>query len=116
MAGLSARKPGLIATSLTRRPVGPDGRGVVYTAVDAETTGLDECDRIVELAAVVFRGDGEVLDEYATIVDPVTASTSRTSEIHGLTDEQVAGAPQAEPADRLLQGVYEGQGVLDHLA
>ena len=52
-------------------------------------------DRIFELAAVAFRGDGEILDEYATVVDPVTISTSATREIHGLTDEQVAGAPRS---------------------
>lgn len=57
-------------TGLTRRAVGPDGRGVVFTAVDLETTGLEDCDRIVELAAVVFRGDGEILDEYSTVVGP----------------------------------------------
>lgn len=96
MARLLARRRGLVAASLTRRPAGPDGRGIIYTAVDVETTGLDDRDRIVELAAVVFRGDGEILDEYATVVDPVTVSTSATREIHGLTDEKVAGAPRAE--------------------
>jgi DNA polymerase-3 subunit epsilon len=65
-------------TSLTRRAAGPDGRGVVFTAVDLETTGLSNSDRIVELAAVVFRGDGEILDEYATLVNPVTARASKT--------------------------------------
>jgi DNA polymerase-3 subunit epsilon len=41
----------------------------------------------------VFRGDGVTLDEYATVVDPVVVSTSTTRLIHGLTDEDVAGAP-----------------------
>jgi DNA polymerase III epsilon subunit-like protein len=39
---------------------------MVFTAADVETTGLDARDRIVELAAVVLRGDGEIPDEYAT--------------------------------------------------
>jgi DNA polymerase III subunit epsilon len=89
---------GLQVTNLTRRAVGPDGRGVVYTAVDLETTGLGHRDRIVELAAVVFRGDGEVLDEYATLVNPVTARASTTSWIHGLSDADVADAPVAARA------------------
>ena len=89
---------GLTVTSLTRQAVGPDGRGVVYTAVDLETTGLSHSDRIVELAAVVFRGDGEILDEYATLVDPVTERASKTKWIHGLSDADVAGAPVAARA------------------
>lgn len=96
MAGLFTSRSGLLVTSLTRQPVSPDGRSVVYTAVDVETTGLEDSDRIVELAAVVFRGDGEILDEYATVVDPVTVSTSATREIHGLSDEEVSGAPRVE--------------------
>ncbi len=86
---------GLTTTSLTRRPAGPDGRGLVFTAVDVETTGLDDKDRIVELAAVVFRGDGEVLDEYATLVDPLMPVSSGAREIHGLSDADLAGAPRA---------------------
>jgi DNA polymerase III epsilon subunit-like protein len=39
---------------------------MAFTAADLETTGLDARDRIVELAAVVLRGDGEIPDEYAT--------------------------------------------------
>src|SRR5205085_98101 len=37
--------PGLAATGLTRRAAGPDGREVVFTAVDVETTGLEDGDR-----------------------------------------------------------------------
>lgn len=96
MVGLFTSRSGLGVTGLTRRPVGPDGRGVVFTAVDVETTGLEDSDRVVELAAVVFRGDGEILDEYSTVVDPVTVSTSVTRDIHGLSDEEVSGAPRVE--------------------
>jgi hypothetical protein len=59
-----------------------------------ETTGLDARDRIVELAAVVLRGDGEIPDEYATVADPGPADTSRAREIYALSDEQAAGAPK----------------------
>jgi DNA polymerase-3 subunit epsilon len=114
MAGLFGRRSGLVATSLTRRLAGPDGRGVIYTAVDVETTGLGDHDRIVELAAVVFRGDGEILDEYATVVDPVTISTSATCEIHGLTDEQVAGAPRVEAVLAELWKLSAGTVLVAH--
>jgi DNA polymerase III subunit epsilon len=110
----ATRAPGLTVTDLTRLPVGPDGRTVMYTAVDLETTGLGDQDRIVELAAVVFRGDGEILDEYATIVDPVTVSASTTSGIHGLTDAQVAGAPRVEAALAELWRLSAGTVLVAH--
>jgi DNA polymerase-3 subunit epsilon len=114
MAVRSTRAPGLVVTDLTRQPVGPDGRAVVYTAVDVETTGLSDQDRIVELAAVVFRGDGEILDEYATVVDPVTVSTSATSGIHGLTDAHVAGAPRADTVLAELWRLSAGTVLVAH--
>jgi DNA polymerase III subunit epsilon len=94
----STRASGLQVANLTRQAAGPDGRTVVYTAVDLETTGLSNHDRIIELAAVVFRGDGEILDEYATLVNPVTARASATKWIHGLSDADVADAPIAAHA------------------
>ena len=38
------------------------------------------------------------MDEYATVVDPVTVSISATSDVHGLTGAYVIGAPRAEAA------------------
>ncbi|MCA9539293.1 MAG: 3'-5' exonuclease [Myxococcales bacterium] len=64
-----------------------------FLVVDVETTGLDpRLDRVVEVCAVVVR-PGEaprvVLD---TLVDP--GITVRATRIHGITDEDVAGAPR----------------------
>ena len=55
MARSFMRAPGPTATSLTRRAAGPDGREVVFTAVDVETTGLGDGDRTNELADFVRR-------------------------------------------------------------
>ena len=42
-----------------------------YVALDLETTGLDpERDTILEIGAVRFRGDGQVVDQYQQLVDP----------------------------------------------
>ena len=61
---------------------------MVFTAADVQTTGLDARDRIVELAAVVLRGHGEIPAEYVTVADPGLAGTSRAREICSLSDEQ----------------------------
>lgn len=80
--------------SLSRRRRGVDPRSLVFAVVDTETTGLapQAGDRICELAVLRVRGDGEVLDEYATVLDP--CRPMRGTHWHGLTDADVAGAPR----------------------
>lgn len=41
-----------------------------WIAFDCETTGLEPGCRLLELAAVRFRPDGSVVDEFSTIIDP----------------------------------------------
>ena len=44
-------------------------RNVSFAVVDFETTGLNpEIDRIVQLAAVIVNGDGDIIDSVDTIV------------------------------------------------
>jgi DNA polymerase-3 subunit epsilon len=75
--------------------------------VDLETTGLEPgVDRVCEIGVVRFRADGEVLDEFATLLDPQRPMGA--TPIHGIAAEQVQGAPSfAEVApglERLLAG------------
>ena len=51
---------------------------MVFTAADVQTTGLDARDRIVELAAVVLRGHGEIPDEYVTVAEAATSNFDGT--------------------------------------
>ncbi|MFY1702654.1 exonuclease domain-containing protein [Micromonospora sp. WMMA1923] len=91
-----------VAGQLTRQP-GADPRTVTFVLVDVETTGLDPAQgaRICEVAVVRMRGDGVVLDEYATLVDPQTPVPNPES--HRITDADVTHAPTfAEIADDLL--------------
>src|SRR5690606_34466654 len=62
-------------------------------AIDLETTGLNPSyDRIIEIGAVKFQGD-EVLGEYQTLVDPGTPISDFITQLTGISDEVVAGAP-----------------------
>jgi len=64
-----------------------------YAVVDVETTGLSPlADRVVEIACVLVDGD-RVVDRWATFVSPGIGIPARATEIHGITDEMVAGAP-----------------------
>ncbi|TDB99916.1 3'-5' exonuclease, partial [Micromonospora fluostatini] len=90
--------PIFVAGHLTRQP-GADLRTVTFALVDVATTGPDpeQGARICEVAVVRMRGDGVVLDEYATLVDPGASIADAESEM------DLAPAPTfAEIADDLL--------------
>jgi ATP-dependent Lhr-like helicase len=67
--------------------------GTTFCVVDVETTGFSPRlgDRVVEVAAVRVTADGEPLDRWATLVDPVREVGA--THIHGITAGDVLGAP-----------------------
>ncbi|MBM3470072.1 MAG: 3'-5' exonuclease [Armatimonadetes bacterium] len=62
--------------------------------IDVETTGLFPLrhDRVVEVAAIVVDGEGRIVREFASLVNP--GRDIGPSSIHGLTAEDVLHAPQ----------------------
>jgi DNA polymerase-3 subunit epsilon/ATP-dependent DNA helicase DinG len=67
-----------------------------YVALDLETTGLSpEKDAIIEVGAVKFR-DGEIVEEFATLVNPGRPIPPEITMITGITDRDVASAPPFE--------------------
>jgi DNA polymerase III subunit epsilon len=71
-----------------------------FVAVDIETTGLDDDAGLVEIAAVKFT-EGEETSYFAMRVNPGRPIPPAATKIHGITDEDVAGAPP--PADVLRE-------------
>ena len=70
---------------------------------DIETTGLDKRhDVITEIGAVVLR-DGEVAETFNTFADPGRPLSREITELTGITDQMLAGAPsQAEAIGAFL--------------
>jgi len=67
-----------------------------YVAFDLETTGLyNRTDRIIEIGAVLMK-DGEELDRFQTFVDPGCRLEKRTTDLTGISDEMLRGAPGIE--------------------
>jgi len=93
-----SRVPAVPLANLTRRatyyPVGK----TVFTAVDIETTGLDcDVDRIVEIGLVKFTADGEIIDEFATLVNN-PGSSREARDKHQINDEDLTDAPNTSDA------------------
>ena len=64
-----------------------------FVAFDLETTGLDSRkDQIIEIGAVIMKNGVEV-DRYQTFVDPKQKLSAITSELTGITDAMLKGAP-----------------------
>lgn len=62
-------------------------------AIDLETTGLDASqDEIIEVGAVRFV-DGKIVDEYSTLVNPNRAIPALVTNITGIRNDDVIGAP-----------------------
>ena len=79
----------------TVTPVGPDSlvSDVTFVAIDVETTGFSsKTGRIVEVAAVRFRGD-RVLARKQWLINPGMPIPAPARRVHGISDRMVAGSP-----------------------
>ncbi|OUC96339.1 exonuclease domain-containing protein [Streptosporangium minutum] len=96
------------------RGQGIDPRGLTFAVVDVETTGLHpgRGSRICEIGVVRMRGDGVVLDEYSTLVDPKMRIAN--DEYHGITNADVKGAPTFEQIAGDVLAYLSGAIVVGH--
>ncbi|MCA9514420.1 MAG: 3'-5' exonuclease [Myxococcales bacterium] len=69
-------------------------RSLPLAVVDVETTGLDpKVDRVIEIA-IVHMLDGEVVDVFASLVDPEQELPEEVTKLTGIEPAQLVGAPR----------------------
>ncbi len=87
-----------------------------FTVFDLETTGLiPSRDRIVEIGAVRLDIDGTI-SRFSTLVNPGMPIPPRSTAIHGITDEMVAGAPKFKEAGYQFLDFCKGSKLVSHNA
>ncbi len=90
---------------------GRSWRDARFIAIDIETTGLDpERDELISFAGIpIEHGRIIVSQEVHGLVLPRFATTGRSTEIHGLRDYDLAGAPSAPDALAPLAALMHGR-------
>lgn len=106
-----------VQRDLAFRPSGRFGGldEIPFVAFDTETTGLHVADRVVELAAVRFRGD-LVEGEWAALVDPGLPISPAATAVHGIRDQDVVGRPRAGEILPAFLGFIVGAALVGHNA
>lgn len=86
-----------------------------YVVFDIETTGLNtSLDRIVEIAAIKVE-DGNVIDEFETLINPLVDIPSEVSQIHGITNDMVQNAPYPGVAlTKFIQFTSDADYIIGH--
>ena len=87
-----------------------------FVAFDIETTGLHlDTNRMTEIGAVLFSG-GEIKAEFDTFVDPHMPIPAEITRLTGITDADVAGAPDEAEAMRQFLDFAGGRPIIAHNA
>ena len=86
-----------------------------WVVVDVETSGMKPAvDRVLSVAAVVLDDDGEVVEEFTTLLNP--GVDPGPIHVHGLTPALLAGKPRFADVAAELSRVLEGRTVVAHNA
>ena len=92
-----------------------------YAALDVETTGLDAYrDRVVEIGVILFSFDSEgaLVEENAwtSLVNPGIPIPASATDIHGITDLDISGAPFFRELSAILSSLLEDRVMVAHNA
>lgn len=112
-----ARQGAQVAATEAARAVGLPAAGASgYAVIDFETTGLSPARnaRIVEMAVVHVDRTGAVTHRWSSLVDP--GRPIRNSNVHGIADADVAGAPTFAELAPTLAHLLTGRVLVAHNA
>ncbi|MHC5058024.1 MAG: exonuclease domain-containing protein [Planctomycetota bacterium] len=83
-----------------------------FTAIDVETANAD-MSSICQIGLVRF-GAGKPTDEWCSLVDPEDYFDDINIDIHGITEDDVVGAPKLPEVADKLHGYLDGAVAVSH--
>ncbi len=87
-----------------------------FVAFDIETTGLNaQTDRMTEIGAIRFSGT-EIRETFSTFVDPGCHIPPDITQLTGIRDSDVAGAPDEKEAMRMFMDFVGDRPIIAHNA
>ncbi|MFO0651484.1 MAG: 3'-5' exonuclease [Polyangiales bacterium] len=86
-----------------------------YVLIDTETTGFGPAAQLVEVAALHVR-DGASVRTFQTLVRPSIAIPWHASQVHGITNAMVRGAPAEADVVRALRDFIGDHTLVAHNA
>lgn len=86
----------------------------MYAIIDVETTGgTAKFERITEIAIVIHDGQ-TVIDTYSTLLNPEKSIPRQITNLTGITDQMVAGAPKFFEVAKKIVELTEGKIFVAH--
>ena len=79
---------------------------------DTETTGVDDTDRVIEIALIKYDWNGKLLDSFIQRFDPECPISPKAQRVHGISYADLVGQPKfAEHADKIAE-IMQGADLL----
>ncbi|MCU0857039.1 MAG: 3'-5' exonuclease [Pontiellaceae bacterium] len=90
---------------------------LIFTAFDTETTGFSpEQDRLIEIGAVRFRGNGEIIAVTNWLINPERDISIYAAQVHGIQSNDVQNAPLFKAVFPQFEAFCAGTILLAHNA
>lgn len=87
-----------------------------YVVIDTETTGLSSrTDEIIEIGMVKVK-DGNIIDEYSTLIKPNCVISASASRVNGIYDSDVKNAPSFDDVCDNIHNFIKGNTIVAHNA
>ncbi len=87
----------------------------MYIAIDLETTGLNwDRDDIIEIGAIVFDENGNIISEFQSFVKTTTEIPEIITQITGIKDTDLANAPKINDLKPQIEKLLENNIIIGH--
>lgn len=82
--------------------------------IDTETTGISKKNKIIEIAALKYDRDFQLVSRFSTLINPSRHIPEEATQVNHITDEMVADAPSFSEVIDALYSFIQGSNIIGH--